>query len=284
LKGYGRVPQPAPFRTVALDGGAGAVWQLELRALKVSLDRLPQLHAILDWRVRRMRSVAEFTVTTLVYPERHEAATLIVVRRRAAATRGDNVFLAWSRVASRTFKLEATLLRRVWTDCPIRTGGSFQLDCDARAASKPYALACRRVVEAALVAGAKALSHSTDALPPLPAQSCASLQMPSRRPGLSSCGGRPCARARVVCSRPARSVAAEDTGERLTSASSLQRGGRWAASASSAWARASRAGGRLHPGRAYSGVRELLRQRQPQVVEDEQARGPAASVSLAVAL
>ena len=70
------------------------MWQLELRALKVSLDRLPELHAILDWRVRRMRSVAEFTVTTLVYPERREAATLIVLRRRAAATRGDTVFLA----------------------------------------------------------------------------------------------------------------------------------------------------------------------------------------------
>ena len=117
-----------------------------------------------------MRSVAEFTVTTLVYPERHEAVTLIVLRRRAAATRGDdNVFLAWSRVASRTFKLEATLLRRVWTDCPTRSGGSFQLDCDARAASEPYARACRRVVEVAETAGAKAVSHSTDALPPLPA-------------------------------------------------------------------------------------------------------------------
>ncbi len=42
------VPQPAPFRTVALDGGASAVWQLELRALKVSLDRLPELRAILE--------------------------------------------------------------------------------------------------------------------------------------------------------------------------------------------------------------------------------------------
>jgi hypothetical protein len=163
------VPQPAPSRTVALDEGASAVWQLELRALKVSPDRLPELHAILDWRVRRMRSVAEFTVTTLVYPERHEAVALIVLRRRAAATRGDNVFLAWSRVASRTFKLEASLLRRVWTDCPTRSGGSFQLYCNARAASEPYVRACRRVVEVSETAGAKAVSHSTDALPPLPA-------------------------------------------------------------------------------------------------------------------
>jgi len=83
-----------------------------------------------------------------------EAATRIVLRRRAAATRGDNVFLAWSRVASRTFKLEATLLRRVWMDCPTRSGGSFQLYCDARAASEPSARACRRVVEVAETAGA----------------------------------------------------------------------------------------------------------------------------------
>jgi hypothetical protein len=116
-----------------------------------------------------MRSVAEFTVATLVYPERHEAVGPIVLHRRAAATRGDNVFLAWSRVASRTFKLEATLLRRMWTDCPTRSGRSFQLYCDARAASKPYARACRRVVEVAETAGAKAVSHRTDALPPLPA-------------------------------------------------------------------------------------------------------------------
>ena len=158
--------QPAPTRTVALGGGASTVWQLELRALKFPLDRLPELHAILDRRVRMVRSVAEYTLTTMVYPERREAAALVIIRRRAAATRGDNIFLAWSRVISRTFKLDATLLRRIWEDCPTKSGGgTFQLYSDARSASEPYASACRRVAE---VAGGRVVGHSTDALPLLP--------------------------------------------------------------------------------------------------------------------
>jgi len=138
---------------------------LELRALKFPLDRLPELHVILDRRVRMMRSVAEYTLTTMVYSERHEAAALVVIRRRAAATRGDNIILACSRVVSRTFKLEATLLRRIWEDCPPKSGGTFQLYYDARSASESYASACRRVAE---VAGGRVVGRSTDALPLLP--------------------------------------------------------------------------------------------------------------------
>jgi hypothetical protein len=127
-------------------------------------------------------------------------------RRAVADTRGDNVFLAWSRVALRTFKLEATLPRRVWTDCPTRSGGSFQLYCDARAASKPYARACRRVVEVAETAGAKAVSQYRRPAAPAstsPAQACscqvggrASHGVPrfsaSGSPSSSSSGARPC--------------------------------------------------------------------------------------------
>ena len=90
----------------------------------------------------------------------------LVIRRRTAARRGDNLFLGWSRIIARVFSLDATLPRRVWEECPAKSGGKFLLYCDVRAASEPFPEACRRVSVAA--DGAKVLVHSTDALPLLP--------------------------------------------------------------------------------------------------------------------
>jgi len=89
-----------------------------------------------------------------------------VLRRRTAAHRGDNVFLGWSRIIARVFCLDESLPRRVWEECPTKSGGKFQVYCDVHA-SEPFADACRRV---SLAAGdAKVRVHSTDALPLLPA-------------------------------------------------------------------------------------------------------------------
>jgi hypothetical protein len=86
-----------------------------------------------------------------------------------AYTRGMDLIQLQDKALKATPAGERSSGRRVWTDCPTRSGWSFQLYCDARAASEPYARACRRVVEVAETAGAKAVSQSIDALPPLPA-------------------------------------------------------------------------------------------------------------------
>jgi hypothetical protein len=152
-----------PTRTVVLGGGASAaVWVLELRVLNGPPTLPPQLHAALD------RSLAEWQMTTWVHPTRHEVVVQLVLRRRTAAHRGDNLFLGWSRIVARVFSLDATLRRRVWEECPTKSGGKFQVYCDVHASSsEPFAETCRRV---SLAAGdAKVRLHSTDALPLLPA-------------------------------------------------------------------------------------------------------------------
>jgi len=163
------VPQTTgPTRTVALGGGASAaVWVLELRALNVPPTLPQQLHAALERRVRTMRSVAEWQMTTWVHPTRQEVVVQLVLRRRTAAKRGDNLFLGWSRIVARVFSLDATLPRRLWEECPTKSGGKFQVYCDVHASSEPFADSCRRV---SLAAGdAKVRVHSTDTLPLLPA-------------------------------------------------------------------------------------------------------------------
>jgi hypothetical protein len=116
-----------------------------------------------------MRSVAEWQMTTWVHPTRQEVVVQLVLRRRTVAHRGDNIFLGWSRIVARVFNLDAaTLPRRVWEECPTKSGGKFQVYCDVHASSsEPFAETCRRV---SLAAGdAKVRLHSTDALPLLPA-------------------------------------------------------------------------------------------------------------------
>jgi hypothetical protein len=115
-------PQTLPVRTVALGGDASAaVWLLEMRALSVPPTIPPQLHAALERRVRTMRSVTEWQMTSSIHPARQEVVVQLVTRRRTAAHRGDNVFLAWSRVIARVFSLDATLLRRVWISSALLT-------------------------------------------------------------------------------------------------------------------------------------------------------------------
>ncbi len=156
-------------RTVALGGGASAaVWVLELRVLNGPPTLPPQLHAALERRVRTMRSVAEWQMTTWIHPTRQEVVVQLVIRRRTAARRGDNLFLGWSRIVARVFSLDSTPPRRVWEECPTKSGGKFQVYCDVHASSsEPFADTCRRVLLAA--GDAKVRVHSTDALPLLPA-------------------------------------------------------------------------------------------------------------------
>ena len=90
---------------VALSGGGSAVWILEVRTLNLPPNTPSQLHANLDFRARGMRSVKEWSLTTYALPERDEAVVQLAIRRRTAALRPDNVFLAWSRVMSGLFKL-----------------------------------------------------------------------------------------------------------------------------------------------------------------------------------
>jgi len=105
-------------------------------------------------------------MTTYALPEREETVVQLVIRRRTAALRPDNIFLAWSRVVSNLFK-HATLARRTWQEFPTPSGGSkYHLYCDARAASGLFSAVCRSVAESA--GGAKVRAHSTDALPLLP--------------------------------------------------------------------------------------------------------------------
>ncbi len=153
---------------MALGGGASAaVWVLELRVLNGPPTLPPQLHAALDRRARTMRSVAEWQMSTWVHPTRQEVVVQLVIRRRTAAYRGDNLFLGWSRIVARVFNLDATLPRRVWEECPTKSGGTVSIYCDVRSSSEPYLDTCRRV---SLAAGdAKVRVHSTDALPLLPA-------------------------------------------------------------------------------------------------------------------
>jgi hypothetical protein len=159
-----------PTRTVALGGGASAavcVWVMELRVLNGPPTLPPQLHAALDRRVRTMRSVAEWQMTTWIHPTRQEVVVQLVLRRRTAAHRGDNLFLGWSRIVARVFNLDDTLPRRVWEESPTKSGGTVSIYCDVRSSSEPFSEACRRV---SLAAGdAKVRLHSTDALPLLPA-------------------------------------------------------------------------------------------------------------------
>ena len=107
-------------------------------------------------------------MSTWVHPTRHEVVVQLVLRRRTAAHRGDNLFLGWSRIVARVFNLDATLPRRVWEECPTKSGGTVSIYCDVRSSSsEPYLDTCRRV---SLAAGdAKVRVHSTDALPLLPA-------------------------------------------------------------------------------------------------------------------
>ncbi len=135
------------------------MWVMELRALNVPPTIPPQLHAALDRRVRTMRSAAEWQMTTRVHPTRQEVVLHLVMRRRTAAHRGDNIFLRWNRIVARVFNLDATPTRRVWEEWPTKSGGKFQSYCDVRAASEPFADTCRRV---ALAAGdAQVRVHST---------------------------------------------------------------------------------------------------------------------------
>jgi len=158
------LPQVAP-RTVALSGGGSAVWVLEVRTLGLPASTSLQLHANLDVCARGMRSVAEWSMTTYALPEREETVVQLVIRRRTAALRPDNIFLAWSRVVSNLFK-HATLARRTWQEFPKPSGNKYHLYCDARAAAGLFPAVCRSVTES--VGGAKLLAHSTDALPLLP--------------------------------------------------------------------------------------------------------------------
>jgi hypothetical protein len=153
-------------RTVTLSGGGSAVWVLEVRTLSLPPNTPSQLHANLDFRARSMRSVAEWSMTTYSLPERDEAVVQLVIRRRTAALRPDNVFLAWSRVVSGLFKHDTTLARRQWQEFPTPSGGKYHLYCDARAATGPLAAVCRSVAESA--GGGKVLAYSTSALPLLP--------------------------------------------------------------------------------------------------------------------
>jgi hypothetical protein len=158
--------QVVPPRTVTLSGGGSAIWVLEVRTLGLSANTSLQLHANLDGRARGMRSVAEWAMTTYALPEREETVVQLVIRRRTAALRPDNVFLAWSRVVSNLFK-HATLARRMWQEFLTPSGGSkYHLYCDVRSASGLFPAVCRSVAESA--GGGKVLAYSTDALPLLP--------------------------------------------------------------------------------------------------------------------
>jgi hypothetical protein len=160
--------QVAPPRKVTLSGEGSAVWVLEVRTLGLLANTSQQLHANMDVRARGMRSVAEWALTTYSLPERNEAVMQLVIRRRTAALRPDNVFLAWSRVLIRLFRRDATLARRQWQEFPTKAGGTYCLYCDARAAAGLFPAVCRSLAESMGGAGAKVLAHSTDALPPLP--------------------------------------------------------------------------------------------------------------------
>jgi len=110
------------------------VWVLKVRTLGLPASTSLQLHANLDVRARGMRIVSEWSMTTYSLPAREETVVQLVIRRRDAALRPDNVFLAWSRVVSRLFK-HATLARRTWQEFPKPSGNKYHLYCDARAAS-----------------------------------------------------------------------------------------------------------------------------------------------------
>jgi len=104
-------------------------------------------------------------------------------RRAVADTRGDNVFLAWSRVALRTFKLEATLPRRVWDGLPYPV--RRVLSALLRRASGVQAV-CTCVPEGRGGRGDRGCEGREPAptpCRPCQHQSCASLQLPSRRTG-----------------------------------------------------------------------------------------------------
>jgi hypothetical protein len=105
-------------------------------------------------------------MTTYSLPERDEAVVRLVIRRRTAALRPDNVFLVWSRVISSIFNHDTTLARRLWQAFPTPSGDQYHLYCDAQAASGSFPAVCRSAAEAA--GGAKILARSTDALPLLP--------------------------------------------------------------------------------------------------------------------
>ena len=105
--------------------------QFQLRLMALPAPHTPRsLHEALEYALRQTRCLEDWTLTTC--PGANEVVATVLVQRRHAGVRTDNLFAVWARVLASVIKSnegDITIRRALWA--PVGQRGA-QLWADAR--------------------------------------------------------------------------------------------------------------------------------------------------------